>query len=233
MRAKVFGVTAASAALLAIPTSAGATTATFDQKCYTKPAHGNAQPVNISISGATPGDSLSFTAEAPGKPMGSLGSSSTPAAVGADGTASDSIANLGVPNGTSNPTRGQTVEIKAIDTPAGGGAQTTSVLGSIKVTTLAMSVASKPASPTQARAVTISGWPFAGQKMYAFVTDPKARKTYKRMYLGRADTCGYISHKEVIAPSHYKDGHYRLYVEAATKFTTKKSRLYYPFQIYR
>lgn len=103
-------------------------------------------------------------------------------------------------------------------------------IGSALITNLALSISSTPRSPRAHRKVAVSGTPFANQTLYGFVTKPGSSVVLRRVPLGRANACGYVSARRVIAPRRYRRGSYRLYVNAGPKLHRSKA-LAFAFRI--
>lgn len=226
-RTWVLSIGTSVAALLAVPAGASAVTATFNQPCYTHIPTQGSQPIVVSLTGGTPGANFLVSATVPGKGTGSAGSANGTFDAAGNGTAA--ITDVSPPSGTIDATRGQRVDLSVADFGAGG---TDVPIGSTLVTNLSMTVSSKPVSPRARRLVRVSGTPFAGQHVYGFVTKPHGNRVLRRVALGRGDVCGYTQAKAIVAPSDFRVGTYRFYINAGKKLNKRKA-IYSAFQIFR
>lgn len=121
-----------------------------------------------------------------------------------------------------NPSAGRTVKLEVKEFAAGASPVTGST--SVKVSTVAVDVATRPSSPRAKRVVRVSGTPFAGQRLYGFIVrGSKSSRVLKRISLGKANACGYARTKAVVAPSNYRTGSYRLYINAGKKLDKSKA----------
>ena len=217
-----------AAAALAGPAAASAVTGTLNQPCYTHIPASGSQPIVIALTGGTPGADYEVAATVPGKGLGSAGSGD--GTFDASGNATAQITDVSPPSGTIDPTKGQRVDISVQDFGVDGSAPVP--IGSTLITTLSMSVSSKPTNPHSRRAIRVSGAPFANRRIYGFITTVHGSHVLKRIALGRGDVCGFTSTKAVVAPPSFKFGTYRLYVNAGKKLN-KKLSLWTTFKIYR
>jgi hypothetical protein len=217
---------AAAIALLATPGSALALAGAATKPCISRIPGKGGEPLVIALSGGTPNGRYQVAATIPGKGLGSAGS-----AVGsfdATGSATAQIENPSLPGGTINATAGRKLDLTVQDFTAGTGEV---AIGSVRITNLTVSVASQPRSPRAKRVVSVSGTPFANQTMYGFVTKPGSSVVLRRIPLGRSNVCGYVSARRVVGPKTFRNGSYRLYVNAGS--TLKKSRaLAFGFRIF-
>ena len=62
-----------------------------------------------------------------------------------------------------------------------------------------------------------AGRAFARKTLYGFVTKPGSGKVLRRVKLGKANVCGYVKTKEVVAPRGSGGGNYVLYVNAGPR----------------
>jgi hypothetical protein len=219
-------VAAGAALLLAVPASASAVTATLNQSCYMRVPTRGSEPVVIALSGGTPNANYLVAATIPGKGIGSAGSVS--GTFDATGSATATITDISMPGGSITPSKGRKVDLSIKD--YGAGAVETPI-GSTLVTTLSMDIATKPKNIRLRREVSVSGTPFANQALSAFVVKGSSSKVLRRIPLGKANGCGYVSKKAIVAPKTYKIGSYRLYVNAG-KTLTKTKAIYSTFSIY-
>ena len=213
----IAGLLVAAGALIAAPSASAAVTATLDQACYTHVPTQGSDPIVATLTGGTPGAGFVLAAQAPGKPTGSSGSAS--GTFDAAGNATAQITDISPPSGTIGPTRGQAVSLTVQDFGAGGAEQP---VGQTLVTNLALSVASRPTSPRAHRRVSVSGRPFAGQRLYGFVVKGTSRRVLRRLSLGTANECGFVTSRQIVAPRSFAPGSYRLYVNVGR--TLDKSR---------
>ena len=201
------GLLVAAGLLVMAPAASAAVTATLNQACYTHIPTAGSDPIVAALAGGTPGANFILAAAGPGKATGSSGS--TTGTFDAAGNATAQITNISPPSGTIGPTRGQAVNLVVQDFGAGGAEQP---VGQAMVTNLAMSVASRPRSPRARRQVSISGTPFAGQRMYGFVVKGTSRRVLRRISLGTANACGFVTARQIVAPRSFRPGTYRLYI---------------------
>lgn len=222
------GAAASTAAVaLAAPAVGAAATVTVDHACYEHVIGGGSRPVVASVTAGTPGARFQVTATVPGKGEGSAGSAS--GTFDAAGNGVVAIENVFLPGGGIKPSAGRKIDISVKD--FGNGAVTQGP--SPRITNLAVTVSSKPRSPRRARRVKASGGlAFAGKRIYGFVTKGTSRKVRKRVSLGKANACGYVSRNGVIAPRNYRTGTYRFYINPGKKLS-KRNALLYKFRIYR
>jgi hypothetical protein len=222
------GLGACVTILLALPASASAITATVNQRCYTDVPTKGSQPVVVSVAGGTPGATFQVNATIPGKGTGSDGFQDGTFDANGDGTVT--IDDVTPPSGTIDPTRGQTVLLSVEDF---GTANPQDVpVGQTLVTTYALSVSDKPTDPHARRVITISGTPFAGRRLWGFVTTSRGTKVLHRFPLGTGDVCGYVRSKAVVAPPDFRVGTYRLYVNAGRRLD-KPQAIDVSFQIFQ
>jgi hypothetical protein len=213
---------------LAVPASAAAVTGTISAPCYTHIPTKGSQPVVVSLTGGTPGAGYVLSATVPGKGTGSAGS--TDGNFDAAGNAVAQITDVFPPNGTINPTKGQQIQISVED--FGAPTPVDTPIGTTLITTLAIDVANKPTNPHKARRVRVSGAPFAGQRVYGFVVKGKSKHVLRRVSLGKANVCGFVSRKVLVAPRPFRYGRFRLYVNAGHKLN-KSQALGFSFRIFR
>jgi hypothetical protein len=225
-----FGLAAVvgAVATLAVPASAAAVTGTISAPCYTHVPTKGSQPVVVSLTGGTPGADYIVAATVPGKGTGSAGS--VDGTFDAAGNAVAQITDVFPPNGTINPTKGQQIQISVQDFGVEGAPETP--LGTTLITTLAIDVSNKPTNPRKARRVRVSGTPFAGQRIHGFIVKGKSKHVLKRISLGKADVCGFVSRKVVVAPRPFRYGRFRLYVNAGGKLNKSKA-IGFSFRIFR
>jgi len=226
---KLAAGTVAVAGALALPASASAAiTAGPLAPCYQAMAPNGVPSIPVTLTGGTPGDLYQLIATDPGTAAGSAGSVSptTPFDVNGDGAAT--LTHVYPPGDPIDPVAGRKIDLSVEDFNANG--DTTTPIGTVLTTELALNVADKPSDPRKAREVTISGTPFANKKLYGFITNKTGTKIYKRFYLGKGNVCGYAARKEIVEPPHDAAGNYRLYVNTGDKLS-KKASLNYPFQI--
>jgi hypothetical protein len=207
--------------------SALAVTGAVDKPCYTHIPTQGSEPITVTLTGGTPGADFLVAATDPGKGTGSAGSAS--GTFDATGNGTTQIVNVFPPSGSINPLKGQAVQISAADYGAGG---VDTPIATATITNLALKVSSTPSNPRRARTVTVSGTPFANQRLYGFITKPSSTKVLRRVALGPANACGYVSHKAVVAPASYRAGSYRMYVNAGTKLD-KPHAIWLEFRITR
>lgn len=210
---------------LALPSAASAGTLTVSQACYVHVpppfGHSESQPINVAVTGGTPGDDFQVVAG----DSGQFGS-----ATGTFDGAGNGVAQLtGVfpPSGSINPLSGDAIPLHVVDFTSGG--QVTIATGSTLMTNLAIQVAAKPSNPYRKRVIRVSGLtPLAGPgPLYAsFASGYHGTKIIKRIKLGTPNACGYLRAKKVLPPRH---GVHKwvMYVHVGKSFS--KSRPYVPF----
>ncbi len=216
------GVAALTAAA---PAAAGAATVTLDKPCYGKIPTGSSQPIVATITGGTPNGRFQLIFTAPGRGSGSAGSQT--GTFDAAGNAVVTYTTISPPRTTIDPSRGQRVDVSITDFTAGTPEQPA---GSFLVSTIAISVANTPRNPRAKRAVKVSATPFAGQVLYGFITKPGSTKVLKRFKVGKGDACGYAQRRAVIAPTRFRGGSYRLYVNPGTRLR-RNTALSFAFRI--
>lgn len=215
------------AAVLAAPASASAEIAvTLDRTCYTHVPTKGSQPIVGTITGGTPGADFIFSATDPGKGLGSAGSAS--GTFDAGGNAVASITDVFPPSGTVDPVKGQRVDLSIADYGTGG---TDTPVGGALITNLAIKVSTKPSNPRRRRRVAVSGTPFAGKTLHGFITKRSGNHVLRRFKLGTGNVCGYASAKKIVAPKGFRNGHYRLYVNAGGTLH-KSQAIAYGFRIF-
>lgn len=228
-RARLFTGGLTAVALFAFPAAAGAFTTAVNQRCYTHVPTKGSQPIVVTMTAGPPGAGYVVAATVPGKGLGSAGSSS--GQFDAAGNAQTAITDVFPPNGTIDPTRGQRINLSVRIFPV--GANTFDVpIGPTLVTTLSMKIGSRPISPRKPRPVRVSGTPFAGHKVYGFVTNRGGTRVLRRVYLGRGDVCGYTTRKAIVAPHNVRPGTYRFYINAGKRLE-KKRAISESFRIFR
>jgi hypothetical protein len=213
-RTSLIGAATVAALSLAPPSAAtAAVTGTISAPCYSHIVAQDTQPVVVGLTGGTPGAGFVMAATAPGKGLGSQGSTS--GNFDAAGNAIATIESIFPPSGSIDPLKGDVVAITIKDfgvTPA-----VDTLLGQTLITNLGLDVSTTPRNPRAKRTVRVSGTPFAGKKLYGFVVKGTSRKILKRFSIGTGNVCGYASTKAVVAPKTFRHGTYRLYVNAGTK----------------
>lgn len=220
-------VAGAAAMTAAVPAGADAATVTLDKPCYGVVPSGGSQPVVATLAGGTPNGRFQLIFTVPGKASGTAGSQSGD--FDAAGNAVITYQGIRPPMTTINPSKGQTINVSVTDYGAGGAEQPA---GSFKVSTFALSVSAKPRNPRSARAVRVSATPFAGQTLYGFITKPGSSKVLKRFKVGKGNVCGYAGRRAVVAPTRYRIGSYKLYINVGTTLKRREA-ISFSFSIYR
>lgn len=208
---------AALLGLAAVPASGTAAAIVPSAPCYATLFQSGKgityQPMTGTITGGTPGGRFQIFGVG-GKASSQVGN------FDAAGNAAYSISSYSSPG--INPSAGRTVELQVREFAAGASPITGAA--KVKVTTIAVDVNTKPRSPRSKRVVRVSGTPFAGQRLYGFVVrGSKSSRVLKRISLGRANACGYARTRAVVAPSNYRTGNYRLYINAGKKLDKDKA----------
>ena len=213
-RTSLIGAATVAALSFASPSAASAAVAgTISAPCYSHIVAQGTQPVVVGLTGGTPGAGFVMAATAPGKGLGSQGSTS--GNFDAAGNAIATIESIFPPSGSIDPLKSDVVAITIKDfgvTPA-----VDTLLGQTLITNLGLDVSSTPRSPRAHRKVRVSGTPFAGKKLYGFVVKGTSRKILRRFAIGTGNVCGYATTKAIVAPKSFRAGSYRLYVNAGTK----------------
>jgi len=208
--------------LAAVPAVGSAATITPSAPCYatlyddSKPSGQKLQyqPMVGTITGGTPGGRFQIYGVG-GKAGSQVGN------FDGAGNASYTIASYSTPG--INPSAGRTVKLEVTEFLGAGGTPITGS-ASVKVSTIAVDVATRPSNPRKARVVRVSGTPFANQKLYGFIVrGSKSSKVLKRISLGTANACGYARKRAIVAPSSYRTGSYRLYINAGKKLDKSKA----------
>ena len=229
MSRSVLAASAATlASLVAASAAAAAPTVTLDRACYAHVPTKGSQPIIAQLAGGTPGANFVLNATAPGKGLGSAGSTS--GVFDAAGNARAEIDDIFPPSGTIDPDKGEPVQISIEDFGAGG---VDTPLATTLVTTISMSVSSRPRSPHRKRRLRVSGGDFfAGRTLYGFITKPKSRHVLRRFKVGKANVCGFASTRAIVAPRSFRAGSYRVWVNAGRKLN-RKFGIAYGFRITR
>ena len=205
------------AAGIAFPAAAmAAPTATGLKRCYTAfPPHG-VPGIPVGVTGGTPGDNFQIDATAPGKGAGSQGSVS--GIFDASGNAAATLADVYPPGDPITPSPGRRVDLSLIDFGT-SGTDTTTPLGSVLITNLALDLGFLGVGGNRPRTLSVSGTPFAGRKLYAFIVHN--RRVVRRFSIGRGNVCGYARRRVTIVPPGTPTGRYTLYVNAGPKLDRK------------
>ena len=216
----------AAAAFFAITgTAAAAPAVTVDRQCYGHLPSRGSEPISAVVTGGTPGADFNLLAR--GRSGQTVGSTS--GTFDAAGTANAQILGVRPPSGTTQPTKGERITFVVQDT----GTQTETQSASALVTTISMSVSSKPRNPRLPRTIKVSGGRvFARKTLYGFVTKPGSGRVLRRVRVGKANLCGYASTKKVVAPRGAGAGNFRIYVNPGTKLN-KPNAVYFSFRIFR
>jgi hypothetical protein len=205
--------------MLVVPATSHAVTGSLDKPCYTHLVDRGqdptteqvTEPITVTLAGGSPGGTFQVIASPKGGPSG--GSGSITGTFDAAGNAAAQLTNTYPPKTTVEPSKGQTIDIAVTDYTAGVTAQP---IGSVKITTLALAVSPKPRNPRKQRTVRVSGTAFAGHQLYGFVTSRNGKHVLDRFRLGTGNVCGYAKRKAVVAPSPFRYGAFRLYINAGT-----------------
>lgn len=217
----------ATAVGLAAPAVGAAATVTVDRPCYAHVIAGSSTPVIASVTGGTPGADFQVIATVPGKGAGSAGSMTGTFDGAGNGVAS--ITDVSVPGGTINPSAGRKIDISVKDFGNGVLAPGPSP----RVTNIAVDVNSSPRNIRKRRVVKVSGLlGDAGKRLYGFIVKGSSRHVLRRVALGKANVCGYASHRILVAPKSYHTGKYRLYINAGKKLS-KGGAIRTDFRIFR
>ncbi|HEV2815080.1 MAG TPA: hypothetical protein VGW10_17625 [Solirubrobacteraceae bacterium] len=207
-------------------TASAAPVVTLDQACYAHLPGRGSQPIVATITGGTPGAEFVLTAR--GKGGGTAGSAS-----GTFDPAGNAVAQIDgatPPSGTTRPTKGQVLELFIQDLGADGA---DTPVGTTLITTIAMQVAAKPRNPQARRRIRVSaGRAFAGKILYGFVTKPGSGRVLRRIRLGRANVCGFVSTRATVAPRGRGAGSYVLFVNAGRRLD-KPRAIAFTFRIIR
>lgn len=209
-RTSYLGVAAGAALLLAAPAAASAVTGTIAKPCYSHIPTKGTEPIVVTLAAGTPGAGFVVAATVPGKGLGSAGSAS--GNFDAAGNAVTQISDVFPPSGSIDPIKGEPIVITVKD--FGVPAVVDNPIGTTLITNLSMDVSSSPRSPRAHRKITVSGTPFAGRAVYGFVVKGTSKHVLRRISLGAADGCGYVSAKGIVAPKSYRKGTYRFYINA-------------------
>lgn len=208
-------------------TALAAPVVTLDKPCYSKIPLGDSEPVVANITGGTPGGRFQLIFSVPGKAAGTAGSQS--GNFDAAGNAQVVYQGIRPPRTTINPSKGQTINVSITDYQAGLNEVPQAPF---KVTTLTMDVDSKPSNPRRKRAVRVSGTPFANQTLYGFITKPNSSRVLKKFRIGKGNACGYTARRAVVAPSPFRYGNYRLWINAGSSLK-KSQAIGSTFRIFR
>jgi hypothetical protein len=216
----------AALSLATTGTAFAAPTVTVDQTCYAHLPGRGSEPILATITGGTPGADFALTAR--GKGGGTAGSTS--GTFDGAGNAQARIDGVTPPSGTSQPTKGQELQLSIQDFGAGG---TDTPVAKTLITNISMQVAAKPRNPKLRRKIRVSaGRTFAGETLYGFVTKPGSGRVLRRIRLGKANVCGFASTRAVVAPRGSGAGDFVLYVNAGRRLN-KERAIGFRFRIIR
>ncbi len=213
-----------STALLTVPATSHALAGAPDQACYSHSVRTGqdplteqvTQPINVSLTGGTPGGRFQVALSRPKGSLGGMGSISGD--FDAAGNGVGTITNVYPNPGSIEALKGQKILITASDYTAGISDQP---IGETKITNLVTSVNTKPRNSRKARKIRVSGTPLAGKKLYGFVTNKSGRQVLDRFKIGKANVCGFAKTKAVVAPSPFRYGKFRLYVNGGKKINRR------------
>lgn len=225
-RTPALGLAAAVVVLLSLPAGASAVTGTVLGSCHTNVVSGGTdEPIEVELTGGTPNAAFTVLAALPGKASGSTGTATGTYDAGGDATVRiTELRGLG-----SAPSAGRDLNLSVRE-----GAGSEVAIGQTTVVNFALRVATTPRSPRARRVVSVSGTPFAGQRLYGFVVRKGSRKVLRRIPLGVADACGALRARAVVGPRTAARGSYRLYVgPGRTLRRTAPSTLLTAFEIRR
>lgn len=231
MSTRLSVLTVSTAAVLAAPATSHALSGTADKACYTHVPNSRAdtvtEPITVALTGGTPGGRYQIAASPAGGPLG--GSGSVSGTFDAAGNGINQITNVFPPKTRIGPIKGQKIKLTATDFTAGVSDQP---IGSVRITNLAVAASGKPDNPRKKRRVKVSGGAFAKKRVFGFVTNRSGKKVLDRFKLGKANGCGFTARKVVVAPSPFRFGTFRLYVNAGKKLKRKRA-LRTNFRIFR
>lgn len=206
----------AALGLVALPAAASASAIAPANSCVAsafnpKTSKLSYQPMTGTITGGTPGGPFTIS----GKDGEASFFSGT---FDAAGNAQYSITSFATASNGIKPSKGETVTLQ-VNEPING---TPTVTGETKIkkTNVALDFdISSPRRLSAKRTVTVSGTPYAGKTVYAFVVKGKAgSKVVRRISLGKSDACGYTRRKVAIfASSRPSTGNYTVYVNTGKK----------------
>jgi hypothetical protein len=225
-------LTLTAAAALGFPATSHALAGTADRQCYTHFVNSGqdptteqvTEPITVNVTGGTPGADFQVIATVPGKGSGSAGS--IVGTFDAAGNGAAQLTNTYPPHTSIGPLKGQNINLSVHDF----GSDAEVPIGTVKITNLALTASSKPNNPHKKRSVRTSGTGFAGQKVYGFVTTKNGKKVLRRFKVGTGNVCGYTKTKAVVAPSPFRYGTFRLYVNVG-KHLARKRALHTVFSI--
>jgi hypothetical protein len=232
MPARITALAVTGAALaLALPSAASAGSLAVNQACFVHApppiGHSESQPINVAVSGGTPGDNFQVVAGDSGQFGNTTGT------FDGAGNGAATLTDVFPPSGSINPLPGDVVPLHVVDfTPAGEQVIAT---GQTLITNLAIQVASKPSNPYRKRVIRVSGLtPLAGPgPLYAsFASGYHGTKIIKRIKLGTPNACGYLRTKKVLPPRH---GVHKwvMYVHVGTSFSKSNPYVPFAFRVFR
>jgi hypothetical protein len=210
------GVVAVAGAL-ALPASASAdiTVSTQLPSCIWTHSNFGTTTLSYTLSGGTPGAEYLTHMELPGG-QGAQGDAG--GTFDASGTAAITLKGIYPPD-SSMPTKSykETIVVSQSDETA-----TTpyTPVASLLVSSDAVEIPTSPFNMHKTRLISASGQTLANKSVTGFVTNKAGTKVLKRFALGKANVCGYVARKEVVAPGRL-NGNFRLYVDPGTKFNKK------------
>ncbi len=198
------------AALLGAPTpGSAAISGSVLLPCHSNsPLGSRDEPIETALDGGTPGATFRLVASLPGRATGGVGAAT--GTFDADGTATVRITRLGG-LGT-RPMPGRTVALAVQE----GSGPVVSV-AETRVTNLSVDVATRPARLGARRLVRVSGTPFSGARLSAFLVRASGGPVLRRTALGRADDCGWLRRTAAVLPRSLPRGAYRVYVGTGSR----------------
>jgi hypothetical protein len=216
-------------ALAAVPAAGQASTIAPAQQCVSSLFDSSAvrtsyQPMTGTISGGVPGGR--FTISGKGG-QASFFSGTFDAA----GNAAYSITSYG--SSGIKPSKGRTVTLE-VSEPI-NGVSTVTGQTNIKKSVVALDFdITSPRRLSAKRSVKVSGTPFAGKTVYAFVVrGTKGKKVLRKVSLGKTNACGYTSRKvSLFRTSRPSTGTYTVYLNAGSKLN-KSASIYKRISVYR
>lgn len=217
--------------ILVLPSAAQAATLTFSRPCFAAvPGSGADQPITFSLTGGTPGQNYTVSADFPGN----ITATDVRGVFDATGNAVGSFSSYSIRGLGIDPSRGRQATFTAKQGPNLFG-QTPIAQASVTATNAALTISRSSGSAFRKRTWRMSGIkPLYGASStyYAsWVKGTKGKRVVKRSKLGSAKgACGYLAVKRVLPPAR-RSGSWTLFVHQGKKLNKKKA-IAFPFRVF-
>lgn len=202
----------AGAALIAVPASASAATITPLKSCYSRVPTKGSEPITAQLTGGLPGGRFQAYGVG-GKASSVLGNF--------DAAGNATVGIPGFSTGTIDPSRGRTIQIAVKEFRPFNQPQVPDGVANVKVTNVALDIASRPRAAFAARRIAVSGiTPITGNRtMYA--SWYRGSRLVKRIKLGVGNECGYVSVRRSAIPKS-SSTKFRLRIHSQKRYSKSK-----------